>query len=79
MAIFLERSECVAVRRAVWCKLPHRRKAAARGCGESAQHDSHKDDRGGLRMNDFVEALESDGRNPELPEEYDFFGRLVGS
>lgn len=30
-------------------------------------------------MNDFVEALESDGRNPELPEEYDFFGRLVGS
>lgn len=30
-------------------------------------------------MNDFVEALVSDGRNPELPEEYDFFGRLVGS
>ena len=30
-------------------------------------------------MNDFVEALVSDGRSPELPKEHDWFGSLVGS
>lgn len=30
-------------------------------------------------MDDFIEALTSDGRSPELPEEDDYFGTLVGS
>ena len=30
-------------------------------------------------MNDFVEALVSEGRSPELPEEHDWFGGLVGT
>lgn len=30
-------------------------------------------------MNDFVGALVSGGKNPELPEEYNYFGKLVGS
>lgn len=30
-------------------------------------------------MDDFIEALTSGGRSPELPEEDDFFGALVGS
>lgn len=30
-------------------------------------------------MNDFIDALVSDDRSPELPEEFDYFGRLVGS
>ena len=30
-------------------------------------------------MDEFVKALVSDGRSPELPEEHDWFGKLVGS
>lgn len=30
-------------------------------------------------MDDFIEALTSGGRSPELPEEDDYFGKLVGS
>lgn len=30
-------------------------------------------------MDGFIDALASDGRGPELPEEYDYFGKLVGS
>lgn len=30
-------------------------------------------------MDGFIDALASDGRSPELPEEYDYFGKLVGS
>ena len=33
----------------------------------------------GARMDEFVKALVSDGRSPELPEEHDWFGKLVGS
>ncbi|HIW75674.1 MULTISPECIES: hypothetical protein [Gordonibacter] len=30
-------------------------------------------------MNDFVEALVSDGKSPNLPDEYNYFGKLIGS
>lgn len=30
-------------------------------------------------MNNFIEALISPGKNSELPEEYNYFGKLVGS
>ena len=30
-------------------------------------------------MSEFVEALVSNGKSPGLPEEHDWFGRLVGS
>lgn len=30
-------------------------------------------------MNEFMEALTSKGRSAELPEKYDYFGKLVGS
>ncbi len=30
-------------------------------------------------MSDFIETLVSGGKSPELPEKYDYFGRLIGS
>lgn len=34
---------------------------------------------GELEINNFIEALTSNGKSSELPEEYNYFGKLVGS